>query len=74
MRCSWYSLPPPYFNAKPEYHESEGYSEYLALLRDVFTKCHGILSDGRFLVVNTSPVLVPPRPQGGREQKAPHHV
>ena len=49
---------PPYFNAKPEYHESEGYVEYLALLRDVFTKCHDILSDGRFLVVNTSPVLI----------------
>ena len=49
---------PPYFNAKPEYHESEGYAEYLALLRDVFAKCHDILSEGRFLVVNTSPVLI----------------
>lgn len=49
---------PPYFNAKPEYHESEGYAEYLDLLRDVFAKCHDILSEGRFLVVNTSPVLI----------------
>ena len=49
---------PPYFNAKPEYHESEGYGEYLALLGDVFSKCHDILSEGRFLVVNTSPVLI----------------
>ncbi len=49
---------PPYFNAKPEYHESEGYDEYLGLLRDVFSKCHAMLSEGRFLVVNTSPVLV----------------
>ena len=49
---------PPYFNAKPEYHESESYSEYLDLLRTVFSRCHDILSEGRFLVVNTSPVLV----------------
>ncbi len=49
---------PPYFNAKPECHESEEYSDYLDLLRDVFTKCHRILSEGRFLVVNTSPVLI----------------
>ena len=49
---------PPYFNAKPECHESEGYSDYLALLRKVFSACHRILSEGRFLVVNTSPVLV----------------
>ena len=49
---------PPYFNAKPEYHESEDYAEYLSLLGDVFQKCHDMLSEGRFLVVNTSPVLV----------------
>ena len=49
---------PPYYNAKPEYHESETYSAYLDLLRWVFSKCHDILSEGRFLVVNTSPVLI----------------
>ena len=49
---------PPYFNAKPEYHESESYGEYLDLLRTVFSRCHDILSEGRFLVVNTSPVLI----------------
>ena len=49
---------PPYFNAKPDAHESLNYERYLALLRDVFTKCHMALSEGRFLVVNTSPVLI----------------
>lgn len=49
---------PPYFNAKPEYHESIGYRDYLALLADIFEACHSVLSEGRFLVVNTSPVLV----------------
>ena len=46
---------PPYFNAKPESHESLNYEHYLDFLRDVFQKCHAILSEGRFLVVNTSP-------------------
>ncbi|MDE2815661.1 MAG: site-specific DNA-methyltransferase [Chloroflexota bacterium] len=49
---------PPYFNAKPEYHESAGYGDYLDLLRDIFSKCHDMLSEGRFLVVNTSPILI----------------
>ncbi len=49
---------PPYFNAKPEAHESEGYENYLSLMRDVFQKCHNVLSEGRFMVVNTSPVLI----------------
>ena len=46
---------PPYFNAKPEAHESEGYENYLSMLCDVFQKCHNVLSEGRFMVVNTSP-------------------
>ena len=49
---------PPYFNAKPEYHESETYSDYLDMLKGVFMKCHHVLAEGRFLVVNTSPVLI----------------
>ena len=49
---------PPYFNAKPEYYESEGYAGYLETLRDIFEKCHSVLAEGRFLVVNTSPVLI----------------
>lgn len=49
---------PPYYNAKPEYHESSDYADYLNLLREVFELCCAALSEGRFLVVNTSPVLV----------------
>lgn len=49
---------PPYYNAKPELHETATYAEYLSLLEDVFALCHAVLSEGRFLVVNTSPVLV----------------
>lgn len=49
---------PPYYNAKPEYTEYLDYQNYLEFLRLAFSKTHRILSDGRFLVVNVSPVLV----------------
>lgn len=49
---------PPYFNAKPECFEYRDYESYLDLLREIFEGCYHVLSDGRFLVVNTSPVLV----------------
>jgi DNA modification methylase len=48
----------PYFNAKPEYTEYLDYQEYLDSLRRVFLRCHEVMSEGRFLVVNTSPILV----------------
>ena len=62
---------PPYFNAKPECHESESYADYLGLLRDVFSKCHAILSEGRFLVVNTSPVLIRRAHRGASSRRVP---
>ena len=49
---------PPYFNAKPEYSEYVDYQEYLDFLRKVFLRCHQVLSEGRFCVINISPVLV----------------
>ena len=49
---------PPYFNAKPECAEYVDYPSYLEFLGDVFGACHSILAEGRFLVVNVSPVLV----------------
>ena len=49
---------PPYFNAKPECAEYVDYPSYLEYLGEVFDACHAILAEGRFLVVNISPVLV----------------
>ena len=49
---------PPYFNAKPECHVSDTYGEYLAWLGDVFGACLRVVAEGRFMAVNTSPVLV----------------
>ena len=49
---------PPYYNAKPEYSEYHTYEEYLSLLRSVIKECHRVLSEGRFFVINISPVLI----------------
>ena len=49
---------PPYFNAKPECAEYVDYPSYLEFLGEAFAACHDILAEGRFLVVNVSPVLV----------------
>ena len=49
---------PPYFNAKPECAEYVDYPSYLTFLGEAFDACHSVLAEGRFLVVNVSPVLV----------------
>ena len=49
---------PPYFNAKIECAEYVDYRSYLDFLGEVFSACHDVLAEGRFLVVNVSPVLV----------------
>ena len=49
---------PPYFNAKPECAEYVDYPAYLNFLGEVFSRCHEVLAEGRFLVVNVSPVLL----------------
>ena len=49
---------PPYFNAKPQCTEFLDYASYLDVLREAFEACHAVLAEGRFLIVNVSPVLV----------------
>lgn len=49
---------PPYFNARPEYSEYDEYEAYLAKMRRVIRLCGESLMDGRFFVMNTSPVLL----------------
>ena len=49
---------PPYYNAKPEYAEYSTYEEYLELMRKVIRVCGDALSEGRFFVLNVSPVLL----------------
>jgi DNA modification methylase len=49
---------PPYFNARPEYSEYEQYEQYLFKMRQVIKRCHRVLNEGRFFVINTAPVLL----------------
>jgi DNA modification methylase len=49
---------PPYYNAKPEYSEYSTYDEYLELMRKIIKGSHRVLSEGRFFVINISPVLI----------------
>ena len=49
---------PPYFNAKPEYSEYLSYEEYLLKMRRIIHQCNRVLNEGRFFVLNVSPVLI----------------
>lgn len=49
---------PPYMNCK-KYSQYENYEIYLNFLRKVFTEVYRITMEGRFLIINISPVLQP---------------
>ena len=49
---------PPYYNAR-DYSIYKSYKQYLSFLAEVFREVHRITKEGRFLIVNTSPVIVP---------------
>lgn len=49
---------PPYYNAR-DYSIYQSYSEYLYFLRDVFKEIYRITKEGRFFILNTSPVIIP---------------
>lgn len=49
---------PPYFNAKPEYADYFSYEEYLLKMRKIIHECARVLNEGRFFVLNVSPVLL----------------
>jgi DNA modification methylase len=49
---------PPYYNARPEYTDYVTYQEYLLKIRKVIQNIHRVLAEGRFFVINVSPVLI----------------
>ncbi|MDE0482248.1 MAG: DNA methyltransferase [Candidatus Poribacteria bacterium] len=49
---------PPYYNAR-DYTIFPSYEAYLDFLTAVFRETHRITKEGRFFVLNTSPVIVP---------------
>lgn len=49
---------PPYYNAR-DYSIYPSYQAYLDFLEEVFILTHKKTKEGRFLVVNTSPIIIP---------------
>lgn len=49
---------PPYYNAR-DYSIYPSYEAYLEFLSAVFKETHRVTKEGRFLVVNTSPIIIP---------------
>jgi DNA modification methylase len=49
---------PPYYNARPEYTDFVTYEDYLLKIRKVLQNAHRVLAEGRFFVINVSPVLI----------------
>lgn len=49
---------PPYYNARPEYADYITYEEYLLKIRKILHLSHHVLNEGRFFVMNVSPVLI----------------
>lgn len=49
---------PPYYNAR-DYSIYQSYQEYLEFLADVFKEVYRVTKEGRFFVLNTSPIIIP---------------
>lgn len=49
---------PPYYNAR-DYSIYPSYEAYLDFLEEVFNATHRVTKEGRFLIVNTSPIIIP---------------
>lgn len=47
---------PPYYNAR-EYSDYTNYDKYLNELKKVFIECYRVLEDGRFIIIDVSPVI-----------------
>ena len=54
---------PPYYNAR-EYSNYKSYSDYLLEMKNIFIACSRVIEDGRFFIVNVSPVITK---RAGRE-------
>jgi len=49
---------PPYYNAR-DYSIYQSYDQYLKFLSGVFAEVHRITKEGRFFILNTSPIIIP---------------
>lgn len=49
---------PPYYNAR-DYSIYQSYREYLQFLAEVFKEVYRVTTEGRFFILNTSPIIIP---------------
>ncbi|MEW6608519.1 MAG: DNA methyltransferase [bacterium] len=49
---------PPYYNAR-DYSIYQSYKEYLDFLVEIFKDVHRVTKEGRFFILNTSPIIIP---------------
>jgi DNA modification methylase len=49
---------PPYYNAR-DYSIYQSYQEYLNFLTEAFKEVYRITKEGRFFILNTSPIIIP---------------
>ncbi|MGB9595351.1 MAG: DNA methyltransferase, partial [Candidatus Poribacteria bacterium] len=49
---------PPYYNAR-DYSIYQSYEKYLTFLETVFKEVYRITKEGRFFILNTSPIIIP---------------
>lgn len=49
---------PPYYNAR-DYSIYPSYKDYIEFLAQVFKEVYRITKEGRFLILNTSPIIIP---------------
>ena len=49
---------PPYYNAR-DYSIYKSYSNYLSFLKSVFAEVYRVTKEGRFFILNTSPIIIP---------------
>lgn len=49
---------PPYYNAR-DYSIYQSYDEYLKFLDEAFKEVYRVTKEGRFFILNTSPIIIP---------------
>ena len=69
---------PPYYNAR-DYSIYPSYDAYLKFLQEVFEQTYRVTKEGRFLIVNTSPVIIPRISRSHSSKRYPipfdlHHI
>ncbi len=66
---------PPYYNAR-DYSIYQSYEQYLKFLERVFKEIHRITKEGRFFILNTSPIIIPrvSRQHSSRRYPIPYDI